>query len=83
MKQELENLQREWEQKLKKAGQRTDQILDQAIRGGKLDELSEALRTKQRDLQTLLAKKSEIERNLQNSEPSMKDHEIQSLRQDL
>ena len=46
MKQELENLQREWEQKLKKAGQRTDQILDQAIRGGKLDELSEALRTK-------------------------------------
>jgi len=34
-------------------------------------------------LQSLLSKKQEIERNLSNSEPSLKDNEINALRQDL
>lgn len=83
MRAELDALKWEWDNKLKRAAQRTDQILDQAIKGGKLDELSDLLRQKQRDLQVLLSKKSEIERNLQNSEPNMKDNEITALRQDL
>ena len=76
MKNELEALKREWDAKLKKAGQRADQLLDQAVKGGKLDELSEELKSKQRDLQTLLSKKTELERSLQNSEPSLKDSEL-------
>ena len=50
MKNELDALKREWDAKLKKAGQKTDQLLDQAIKGGKLDELAEELKRKQRDL---------------------------------
>lgn len=50
MKGELEALKKEWDAKLKKAGQKTDQLLEQAVRGGKLDELAEELKKKQRDL---------------------------------
>lgn len=64
MRAELDALKWEWDNKLKRAAQWTDQILDQAIKGGKLDELSDLLWQKQRDLQVLLSKKSEIERNL-------------------
>ena len=42
----MDALRKEWEAKLKKAGQKTDQLLDQAIRGGKLEELSEELKRK-------------------------------------
>ncbi len=43
MRAELDALKWEWDNKLKRAAQRTDQILDQAIKGGKLDELSDLL----------------------------------------
>lgn len=83
MKSELESLKRDWDAKLKKAGQKTDQLLDSAVRGGKLDELSEELKRKTRDLQDLLSKKAELERQINSSEPSLKDSELANLRQDL
>lgn len=46
MKLELENLKKEWDSKLKKGAQRTDQLLDQASKSTKLDELSEELKRK-------------------------------------
>lgn len=44
MKSELENLKKEWDTKLKKGAQRTDQLLDQAVKSSKLDELAEELK---------------------------------------
>jgi chromosome segregation ATPase len=83
MREDLDALKREWDQKLERAAQRTESLLGSAVKGGKLEELAAELRAKQSELSVLQSRRAELERQIKNADSSRKEAEIRELREGL
>lgn len=83
MRDDLDALKREWDQKLARAAQRTESLLGATTKAGKLDELAAELRAKQGELSALESRRGELERQLKNADGSKKEAEIRELREGL